>query len=212
VSTLVQVTAPSAEPITLAEAKAWLHVDGTEEDALILGLIQAARSYVETFTRRALITQTFELSFDAFPGGGRVHCGRVSETRGGTYLGREIKLPRPPLLSVQSVKYYDTDGALQTFSTSAYHVDTRSQPGRVVLHQDYDWPDTDVRPNAVIVAYTAGYGATAAHVPASLKTAIRMIVADHFKFRETKISGTIITKVPDSAEALLWPHRIPEAY
>jgi uncharacterized phiE125 gp8 family phage protein len=78
----VQTAAPAAEPITLAEAKAWLRVDGTDEDTLITALIAAARTHVENFTRRALITQQFEVSFDAFQGASRWVGREYIETRG----------------------------------------------------------------------------------------------------------------------------------
>lgn len=197
--------------MSLADAKAWLRVDDTDEDILISHLIDAARSYVETFTRRALITRQLELSFDAFPGSGRVACGRISEARGGASLPRSLILPRPPLISVQSVKYYDTAGTLQTFSSAGYHVDTRAEPGRVVLHEDYDWPDTQSRPNAVIVAYTAGYGDAARDVPQGIRTAIRFLVT-HWHANRTPVSAGAMNVIPSSAEALLWQFRIPEAF
>lgn len=210
-SGLVQTVAPAVEPITLAEAKAWLRIDGTEEDALILGLIAAARSYVETFTGRGLITQQWEVSLDAFPSSDRYVRGRLSESKTASIPGREIILPRAPLASVESVKYYDTAGTLQTFSSGSYFSDTRAQPGRVVLHEDYDWPETQVRPNAVVVAYTVGYGA-AASVPHGLRTAVRFLVTHWFRNRVHVNIGNIVTPIPDSAEALLWQFRLPGAY
>jgi len=44
---------PPAEPVTLAQAKAWLRVEsGDDEDALIAGLIAAARMRAEAHTGR----------------------------------------------------------------------------------------------------------------------------------------------------------------
>jgi uncharacterized phiE125 gp8 family phage protein len=211
VSGLVQTSPPAGEPVTLAEAKAWLRVDGSEENTLITGLIEAARHYVETFTHRALITQQFSLKLDGFPGGGRVHCWRIVKSRGDIIADRVIVLPRPPLASVQSITYIDEDGDEQTFSASAYHVDTASQPGRVVLDSDYDWPDIDDRPNAVSVNYTAGYG-TSSSVPQGLRTAIRFMVTHWFTNRTPVNIGNIVNTIPESAEALLWQYRIPSAY
>lgn len=208
---IVQTVAPAGEPVTLAEAKAWLRVDSNDEDVLIMALIEAARGHVETFTNRSLITQQLELSFDAFPNSSRWVDGGFRQTKGGFSCGREIALPRAPLQSVQSVKYYDEDGALQTFASAGYHVDTRSQPGRIILHEDYDWPDVDTRPNAVVIAYTAGYGTPSA-VPQGLRTALRFMVSHWFENRVHVNIGNIVNDIPDTANTLLWQHRIPEAY
>ena len=218
---LVQTVAPDSEPITLAEAKAWLRVDAANEDTLILSLITAAREHAETFTRRAFITQQFELSLDTFPGCTRAINGalradpRYLDRRHASDISpnREITLRRPPLVSVESVKYYDSTGALQTLDPASYFVDTRAQPGRIVLNSDYDWPETQSRPNAVIIAYTAGYGADSASVPGRIRTAMRYMVTHWFINRtpvETGLRAAAID-VPHTAEMLLWQVRIPDA-
>lgn len=211
-SAIVQLVGPACEPVSVQEAKNWLHVDADDEDALILGLIAAARQHAEVFTQRALITQTFELSLDAFPVNCRAHLARYPETRAclaANYL-REIVLPRPPAVSVQTVKYYDTAGVLQTLSSAQYYVDVRNEPGRIVLNPDYDWPETQTRPNAVIIAYTAGYG-TPSFVPSGIRTAIRFLVSHWFEQRTPVVIGdrAAVLEVPKTADTLLWQHRIP---
>lgn len=59
------IAPPRTEPVTLEEAKLHLRVDGAEEDSLITALITAARQKAEEYTRRAFITQTWELAVDA---------------------------------------------------------------------------------------------------------------------------------------------------
>lgn len=208
-SNLIQTVEPVAEPVTLSEARAWLRVDATNEDPLIQRLISAGRAAAENFTRRALIAQQFEMALDEFPDGCRQLWGRL---RGQNLSGsRQIVFPKPPLQSVQSIKYVDASGVEQTFSPAGYHVDTRSQPGRIVLHEDYDWPETANQPNAVIIAYTAGYGSQA-RVPQGIKTAILYYVTHWFENRAHVNIGNIVNPLPDTVEALLWQYRIPSAY
>ena len=59
---------PAEEPVSLAEAKAFLKVDDTAEDGLIGALIAAARLHVESITGRALITQTWRLMLPCVAG------------------------------------------------------------------------------------------------------------------------------------------------
>ena len=55
------VTPPATEPVTLAEAKLHLRVDGSDEDALITRLISAAREQCEQELGRALADPTVDL-------------------------------------------------------------------------------------------------------------------------------------------------------
>ena len=53
---------PAIEPVTLDEAKTWLKLDTSDDDATVIRLIASARQMVEQYTRRALITQTWRLN------------------------------------------------------------------------------------------------------------------------------------------------------
>jgi hypothetical protein len=55
------IAGPGGEPVSLAEAKQFARIDGSDEDALVGALIAAARLHVESITGRALITQTWRL-------------------------------------------------------------------------------------------------------------------------------------------------------
>jgi uncharacterized phiE125 gp8 family phage protein len=135
---LVQVLGPAAEVISLTEAKAQVRVDDTNSDTLLTALIAAARTYAETFTRRALVLQSFDLSFDGgFP--------EASE------------LPRPPLRGVTSITYLDAAGASQTLAGADYLVDLARQPGLVVPAYGVSWPATRGVVNDVTVRFNAGY-------------------------------------------------------
>lgn len=183
---LIQTAAPATEPVTLAEAKSHLRVDGTDDDTLITELIKGARQLVEGNTGRSLITQTWRLTLDRFP--------RNDEA---------IQLERPPLISVESVQYVDTNGATQEMATADYIVDTSHVQGEVALAYDKTWPDTRAQRNAVLVNYTAGYGAASA-VPEALKAAIKLRLGDLYENREASVIGTIHTANPaaDALEAI----------
>lgn len=185
------VTAPAVEPIALADAKTHLRVDATAEDTLITSLIVAARQHAENVTQRGLITQAWDLQLDAWPN------------------GDEIRIPLPPLQSITSVKYYDTAGTEYTMTASDYIVDTKSEPGRIVLAYGKSWPSTTLRPAAgVLVRFVAGYGAAAANVPDAIIAALKLHIGHLHEHREAVNVGNIVNELPLAYDALLWPYRV----
>lgn len=187
------VTPPAIEPVSLAEARLHLRVDSDAEDALIAGLIRTAREQAEHRTRRALITQTLEAIYCGFPWGGA------------------LELPRPPLQSVTSVKYYDVADAEATLAAALYSVDTAALLGRVVLDDGQSWPTTALRPaQGVIVRYVAGYGDGAGDVPESIRHWILLTVGELFERREHATAGTTVTPNP-FVDRLLDEYRIVRA-
>lgn len=76
------VTAPAAEPLSLADAKAF-PVGGAyaDDDAIIASLIAAARNHIEALTRCVLITQTWRLVLDRWPDGGWRIVPRIGPVR-----------------------------------------------------------------------------------------------------------------------------------
>jgi uncharacterized phiE125 gp8 family phage protein len=187
------ITDPSAEPVTVAEAKTHLRVDHSDEDTYIGLLIKTARQWVEEYTRRAILTQTWTLSLDAVP-------------------GSRIALPRPPLQSVTHIKFYDEADAATTVSSTFYQVDTSGEPGRVLLKSTGYWPSVSLmRPAAgVVVTYVAGWTA-AGSVPEPFKQAIKLLVGHLYENREdvTQSNGLMVT-IPMGAKMVLWPWRVME--
>lgn len=184
------VTAPTEEPITLAEAKLFartLSAD-TSEDSLLEGLITTVREFTERVTRRALITQEWKIFLNTFPG------------------GASIELPFAPLQDVTHVKYYNEQGVLTTLvgneggDGAIAEIVTSSEPGKIRLAPEQNWPATQLdRFDAVEVQFVAGY-ADAASVPASLKSIMLALLVHLYENRgETDLSVF---------EKLLMGHRV----
>jgi uncharacterized phiE125 gp8 family phage protein len=168
----------------------------TTEDPYLIALRQSAREYVESFCRRALLTQTWDCKLDAFPSDG---CA--------------IELPLTPVSSVTSITYVDTNGDSQTWSSSLYQTDLPSGPkasrARIIPAYAQYYPQTRTQMNAVTVRFVAGYGAAASSVPASLKSGMKLLIAHWNENRESVVVGVGIgvIPVPQTIDALLWPYR-----
>lgn len=193
------VTEPAVEPISLAEAKTFLRVDGTADDALITLLISAARQWVETYTRRALVTQTWDCRFWDFP-----------------HLGQPFVIPKAPLISVTSITYTDENSVEQTWASTNYSVRTFSGPtagrGLIRVTPDTDYPATLTESEwPVTVRVVCGYGAAPQNVPAGIRSAISLLLGDLYTQRQETIVGTISSKTQTTLDRLLGPYRLPEA-
>lgn len=163
------ITAPTALPVTLEEAKAFYRVIGTNEDADITRSITAAKEKAEQITNRQLKTATYEGYLDAFPS--------------------SVKLPKPPFSSITKIEYIDVDGATQTFTD--FYVDDVAEPS--VLY--FNSTPTDVRTeevNNVIITFICGYDTT----PAAIQSWILIYGLTLFENRENIVIGTIVSDEP----------------
>ena len=192
----VLVTAPSVEPLTLTEAKLYLRVDQSTEDNLISGMVVAARQWVETYTRRALVTQTWDFRYESF-----------MDTR------QPLILPKAPLQSVTSITYLDEDGVSQTLASSNYSVRTLSGAtagrGYIELNDDVSLPSLYTDALApVTVRAVCGYGAAAA-VPDGVKMAIYLMLGDLYEQRQETMMS-VSSKTKTTIERLLGPYRLEQ--
>ena len=122
----------SEEPISLAEAKAYLRVTHTDEDTKIRRMISAARLWVEDHTGLALIQREFVER-------------HLPETSGA------IRLSRGPLVSVDAVDYVDSSGAAATYTPRVFPPDRK-----IIAAADEAWPGLQDG-EAFEITYTAGF-------------------------------------------------------
>ena len=176
-------TPPSVEPVTAAELRAQLAetADGLP-DAQANALIAEARELIEQMTGLALITQTWRMALDHWPAGREVWWDGVRQMAiSEIYLPNSIRavhLPRYPLQSVDTVTVFDDAGNDAAVNIAAtFDIDAYRRPGRMVLRNGATWPIALRKSNAIEIEYTAGFGATASTVPATLKRAVKQVAA-----------------------------------
>lgn len=191
---LTLITAPTDEPIGATDAITHLRLgEDTDEDALLNALIVAAREHVEAITNRVLLTQTWELTLDYFP-----------RFRSQDWSHQPLRVPKPPLQSVTSIKYLDMGGTLQTLANTEYTVDTTDVMGRIVPAWMKIWPITRDTLNAVTIRFVCGYGDAAA-VPSSIKQAMLLLIGGMYENRESQVTQALMDNL--AVQALLSPYR-----
>jgi uncharacterized phiE125 gp8 family phage protein len=186
---LILTSGPAVEPVTLAEAKAHLRVDGSAEDTLIASLIVTARLHVEAAAGLALVTQTWSWYFDAWP------------------PGHARMLPLRPIQSIGAVRLYDEAGLVTTLPPTGYMLDASAPYPRIVRHGSIPWPKPGRVANGIEIAFTAGYGPVAADVPAALRQAVLLLVAHWYEHRAPAEVGAHAVSLPDMVAELLKPYR-----
>lgn len=179
------VTAPTSEPVTVADMREHLRVGEEVTTGYLQDLIAEARQHIEDMTNLAMITQSWKVVLDRWPSSSEswwdgVRDGAISSLQG---TMDTIELPRYPLSSITSVTVYDEDGNSTAVTVaSTFDVDTVSKKGRMTLQRGASWPVALRANNAIEIEFVAGYGAATA-VPAPLKRAIKQMAAYLYRNR-----------------------------
>lgn len=158
--TLFRTSGPSAEPVSLAEARDQCEIAAnvTAHDTKLTRYIAAAREQVESDTAYVCLSQTYTVSLHAFPAEDDM----------------SIYLPVRPVQSISSITYYDTNNDQQVLSTSVYGLDQSRR--RVFLKYDQEWPSIAEQWNGIVITLVAGYGSSEVNVPRLIKQAILLQV------------------------------------
>lgn len=184
------LTAPATEPVTLSEAKLHLRVEHSADDTLITALISTARQTAEHRTGRAMISQQWRMTLDAWQD--------------------SIELPNPPLISIEAITYLDDSGTRQTLAGSSYQAITDTTPGSVQPAYGLTWPTARAVAGSIRIDYTAGY-ANAAAVPQPIKAWMLLAIGTWYAHREASAEQSKTAELPRTFwDGLLDPYRIPE--
>lgn len=185
--TYAVIEQPSAEPLTLAQVKAHLRVEHTDEDGLLTGLVSVARQTLETETGLCLMRQRLRFYLDRWPKGG------------------VIQLLRGPVQSLDAVTVYEADGSPVSVPVADHLLDGESRPVRLWLR---DTPEPGQALNGIEIDVTAGFGEAGADVPGPLIRAMLIHVAQMYAVRGTFSLDQQPAGVPDGYERLIAGYRM----
>lgn len=178
-------------------------VQSHPDDALLMGFLDAAVRYAETFTGRALLLRTFEFALDDFP---RTRWGSRSLS-----LQPVIEIPFPPLVEMLSLTCGDdSDGILE--EGTDFIVDTYND--KATLRPLRSWPSiAEPTPNRVVGRYRAGYqsegdpDSDAEPLPGDIRAAVLLMLTHLWENRSASVEKAM-SELPLGVDVLLRPNRV----
>jgi len=179
------ILGPAAEPLTLAEAKAFLRIDHTEEDGVIAMLLTAARQMVESATGRILLWQTWRVTLDAWPASG------------------VLLAPLSPVSALLAARVHGADGAVLPLAPDLFTVAADRTPALIAM-DPARLPAPGRMRGGIELDLRLGYGASAEAVPGDLRHAVRLLLAHFFEHRDERAGGMML---PQAVDSLLRPYR-----
>ena len=179
------LTKPTSEPVSLSLVKTHIAVDHSDDDALIVRQIKAARSLCEEYTGRVFGSRNYRMRLSCWPDGGI------------------IAFPVQPVTAITSITYIDADGDSQAVNASNWRANLDANPPYLRLVTGFTYPVTDPdEPAAITVLYTAGDAAD--DVPELVENAVLLIVQYWRNFPGGEPSlGHLSLGMPAGAIALL---------
>lgn len=178
------VAGPAVEPVGLAEMKAYLRLDGNDEDDLVAALCTAARITVERHGRLALIEQTWRLVLREWP---RRRC---------------LRLPLGPILGIDAVRVSEESGSLVELGPEFFRLDESGGLAHLVLEAPA--PDPAGPSPRIEVDFSCGFGPAPTDVPESLVLAVRRLAALWFEHRGDEPNAAT-PGLPSGIAALIAP-------
>ena len=182
----ILLTASAVEPATLDEANAFLRVEHNDDDEVIAALVVGSRIHVEAQTRRALMTQNWRMSADAWPQDGR------------------LKVAPAPLQMLDATRAYEFDNVAHDVDTQAFVADLANS---ALIFAPRALPAPGRLAAGIGLDVTVGYGNAEIDVPEALRQAIRPLTAHWYENRGLAVVGTV-TVLPATVAALIAPYRV----
>ncbi|MEY9196633.1 putative phiE125 gp8 family phage protein [Sinorhizobium fredii] len=176
----VLVTAPQALPVSLAEVKSALRVDGGDSDSDLERLIRAAVAHYDGWSGIlgiALVAQTWRQDFGGFE--------------------QKMMLGLRPVQSISSVKWRNEAGQISTIAAENYALKTDAG-GRSYVRflNSFSAPSDLYEDAAVSIEFVVGWPITSGTptTPEDIKTAIILHVQKHYD-EAAKTNSDILERV-----------------
>lgn len=186
---------PVTEAVSLDDVKAHIRLTSTIDDAMVTRLAKAARIRAEFISRRSLVYKGYVFTMDKFPS-----------------PGQDIRLPNPPLITLSSILYLDSDLEQQTWDAAEYNVGTKQSPAIVRPKSGHVYPIAADAPDAVEVHfyagyYSDGYGSPSLPLPEDLALAIAQL-AGHWYDHPEAFSSETQNAVPENYKDIFRSYRV----
>ena len=182
---IVQKVAPTQtdidEILSLEDAKRFIRVVDTDDDADIQSFIDSAITEAQDITNRQFASATYELYLSEFK--------------------REIKLPKNPIQEIISIEYLDSSNNYVALDSSSYFLYEDLEIGTIVFKTI---PGIRVEKKAVKITFKSGYGSK---FPADLRQWLKVRVSTLYEYREEIVIGTIVAKT-NHVDSVLQRYRI----
>lgn len=206
---LLQTVAPSSEPCDTTTLKKMLRINVTDEDSLLSGYLVAARQTFENLSGTQINVATWKMFLDFWPGFENIWLNAGSRQYDPSYYMYQllyqpfqlIYLPRAPLISVGSIKYYDNANVLQTWDASNYTVDISRQPGRIYCTGVFPTTATTHKPS-IEITFNSGYTSA----PTLICQAIYLLAGTFYEQR-TSITEARLNELPYGFLAIVDQYR-----
>ncbi len=196
-------TSPANPAATLAGVKLYSFKNTDAFDSKISSLIEPATKYVERYTGRKLINQTWTIWMDRDE-----YIDRL------TAYKNTIMLSTLNVSAINSVTLYAPDNSTSVVTASDYRLSggVLSAGNRLAFNDQSTISTSNLRNvDSVAIEVTTGYGATSTDIPEPLTQALSVII-DHWVSFGMKSSKDALHEVPSSFKALIMPYMSTEGF
>ncbi len=118
---VIQIEAPSEEPVTLQELKSHCVIDFDDDDDYLKALLKVAREVIEREAGLLFVEQTWQEEFTCFS-------------------SAEVELSKAPVRSIESIKYVDSSGVDQELSAEGFQACLTAFPAVLAPAYSHCWP------------------------------------------------------------------------